>query len=227
MNTLLSHYVDGQRELDGCIKFLNHENWTMMPASIKYHHNWLGGMAVHTCETMCVAIHLLKSFPNMYDISESDLIIAAFMHDADKVTRRYEIDPEKPTDKQKLFAKSLGIIVDESIESKSSLSSKIDMMQTHGVVDPDNVMYFRWAEDNLPQETGALVCSICAQYGIPVNDQIMHAISFHEGGWNPYIKQHAARMTPISTLLHCADMTSVYNMDGNVDLSSLRAMAGI
>jgi hypothetical protein len=52
--------------------------------------------------------------------TKDDLLLAAYMHDVDKLVCRYVADPEQPTQRQVDFARSLGIVLSLTESKKSA-----------------------------------------------------------------------------------------------------------
>ena len=46
-----------------------------------------------------------------------------------------------------------------------------------------------------------------AQRGLFLTDEQLHAVTFHHGGWSEFVK-YGSDMSPLATVLHCADMLS-------------------
>lgn len=66
------------------------EDFAFYPASIKYHHNYSGGLQQHTLEVMDNAFKIYKLFDKEFKnklITESDIVLVAFIHDLEKLTK--------------------------------------------------------------------------------------------------------------------------------------------
>lgn len=66
------------------------EGFSHWPASIKYHHNYLGGLEKHTIEVMESALKIFKIFEQEFRkklITESDIVLVCFIHDLEKLTK--------------------------------------------------------------------------------------------------------------------------------------------
>ena len=176
------------------------EQLKTFPSSLKHHHCERGGYIRHVCEVMDLGLTLIPSFPTVFSVKEFDRFKKlAFVHDLDKLTR-YELDPHLPTKKQLDYAKRLGIEITE-FDSKSSLSSKID----NAVNKLDGpIQYYRYV-DKLPVDDSARVVCMCMKLGIDLDDDDVHALSCHHGGWSD---AGLSIMSPMATVLHCADLMS-------------------
>ena len=166
------------------------------PASVKHHHCESGGYLRHVYEVLT----LCRGMNDKLCDSKS-LMKVAFLHDLDKL-ERYEIDPEMPTKRQVDYARSLGIILDPK-DSKSSVGTKIDNKK-NGTNKP--VQYYRYKE-KLAADESAMVVRMCMELGIPLTHEEVHAISCHHGGWSA-LGQKGVKMSPMATILHCADLIS-------------------
>ena len=63
------------------------EEFETKPASVKYHHTNKGDMGRHVLEVMRVALVVYDANPLWYKCSRDDVIVAAFIHDFDKLYR--------------------------------------------------------------------------------------------------------------------------------------------
>lgn len=67
------------------------------PAAVKRHHNWRGGLLVHTAEVASYCLSILQSPMCRRDALDGDaLLLAAWMHDAGKMDT-YRMEGETPT----------------------------------------------------------------------------------------------------------------------------------
>jgi len=59
------------------------------PASIKYHHNYKGGLYVHTLEVMEFALDMFDLYKErfLHDFNRDDVICISFIHDLEKITK--------------------------------------------------------------------------------------------------------------------------------------------
>lgn len=61
-----------------------------MPASVKFHHNYRGGLYDHTKEVIQIALQLYDAFKNNFvanGVSQDDVILISFSHDLDKINK--------------------------------------------------------------------------------------------------------------------------------------------
>lgn len=68
---------------------------------------------------------------------------------------------------------------------------------------------FRADEDRPICESSGLIFRMVQPFGIDLDEDMLHAITFHHGGWAEYFKTYPyARMSPTATVLHTADLLS-------------------
>lgn len=72
-------------------------NWPAS-SSEKTHHHWAGGYFEHVFQVMSISASIFEDLSknSTLDFSLSDLLIAAYVHDLDKL-ERYEVDETSPT----------------------------------------------------------------------------------------------------------------------------------
>lgn len=63
------------------------ERFREMPASVKFHHNYRGGLYVHTREVIEIALRLYETFKGNLNLNRDDVILIAFAHDLDKIDK--------------------------------------------------------------------------------------------------------------------------------------------
>lgn len=63
------------------------ERFREMPASVKFHHNYRGGLYDHTKEVIEIALRLYDAFKDSLDLNRDDVILVAFAHDLDKIDK--------------------------------------------------------------------------------------------------------------------------------------------
>lgn len=140
--------------------------------------------------------------------TKDDLLLAAYLHDVDKLVCRYVADPEQPTQRQVDFARSLGIVL-SSTESKKSALRKIKLKQAGQPIDPVKISSFIYNNEIPAFSAPAMVCRICYENGIKLSDQAMRAITYHEGGFTPGVQGNHLEFQPIAAVLHATDLLSV------------------
>lgn len=177
----------------------------LIPASIKHHHAEKGGYARHISEVMQYCYNMFSEIipASERNFALSSLLLAAFIHDLDKVFR-YQVDSESPTEKQLSYASSLGVEILD-IDSKASISTKIDNKKNNK---NDPIQYYTYADNPFPAEETAMVLQICMGYDIVLTKEEVHAIAMHHGGWALLAKQGNSNMTNMATTLHCSDLMS-------------------
>lgn len=66
------------------------EDFQHWPASIKFHHNYQGGLEKHTLEVIECGLKIFKIFEQEFRkklITESDVVFVCFIHDLEKLTK--------------------------------------------------------------------------------------------------------------------------------------------
>jgi hypothetical protein len=193
------------------------------PASVSKHHRYPGGYYDHVLEVMnntLTLFHLVVLDVGKFDMT--DALEAAYWHDIDKAVSfelgksyRYEFDPEPPTAKQLEYARNLGCDI-EPWESKTSISSKIDAAKEGRTLEQREIAYFRYREDVVPVDDGAIVASIAARAGVFFSLPVLSAICTHHGSWSPIVMYSPKfnKPIPLGVLLHAADYMSSACQDG-------------
>lgn len=175
------------------------------PAAIKQHHAYEGGYIVHVNEVMMIVREMLKSGFGMDMVDPSKAILAAYVHDLDKL-ERYESAPhEDPSDKQLDLANRIGIEIPKGVSKKNIgilISNKLD--------EKDNPLeFFRYRrKDGYNFDETAKVQQMLVSYGLPLPDDVLHAVTMHHGGYAVHAKEFHMKMSPMATLLNAADMIS-------------------
>jgi Putative helicase len=201
----------------------NLEALRFYPASTTKHHCYVGGYYDHVLEVMnntLTLFHLVVLDIGKFDMT--DALEGAYWHDADKAVSfehgksfRYTLDEEPPTDKQRDYAERLGCVIEE-YDSKTSISTKIDAAKEGRPLDPRDIAYFRFKDDYMPVDDGAIVASIAARAGIFFSLPVLSAICTHHGSWAPIVQfsQRSNRPIPLGVLLHAADYMSTACQNG-------------
>ncbi len=189
------------------------------PGSVRTHHAWPGGYAVHIYEVMTNirTTGPLLRLPKPPGFTKTDSICASYIHDGDKLVYRYELDDEPPSWAQTKLAGELGLQWAEGT-SKSALSDMIDASKKGAPLDPARVRRHRYREDALDFDDSAIVMKICHDHGLELSHVALHAICLHHGGW-AYLARgdNKARPTCLAVLLHAADLLSARVQLGDVD----------
>jgi len=63
------------------------ERFREMPASVRFHHNYRGGLYDHTKEVLEIALRLYGAFKDNIAVNRDDVILVAFSHDLDKIDK--------------------------------------------------------------------------------------------------------------------------------------------
>ena len=188
------------------------ENKALMlttPASHKLHHCWPGGYHDHIMEVMHNTYQMmaLVQDPLVYrrNFTLDEALIAAFIHDLDKLFLRYELDTKPPSAAQIGYASSLGI-KNARGESSAGLSHMIDLINSGCKIDYDRVPRHR----NKARIAGSDVVdalTLAAKHGFELTPMIIHAVTYHHGGWTKGMGEHD-QVEPIAALIHAADLLS-------------------
>jgi hypothetical protein len=186
------------------------------PGSVKHHHAWPGGYAVHIAEVMRNLLSLAHGMPvpESSGLNYTRLVTSAYIHDLDKLIYRYVPDSDPPSAAQVKYAKDLGIEVEAS-ETKSSISVKIDAVKNKVPLDRQRISRHTYAPDFMAFDDGAIVRHICAEHGLQVDLEVLHAVCLHHGGFAPLAVAGVRKpMRPLAVLLHAADMLSAQMQNG-------------
>jgi hypothetical protein len=162
-----------------------------LPASVKHHHAWPGGYAVHVWEVMKnlqAMIHGLQIAQALNNFTREDWICASFVHDLDKLLYRYEIDP----DAGRPAAWS-------QVKDGEPVKRSLGQYDSH----------HRYRHGALEFEDGAIVMKLCSDHGLKLSEQALHAVCVHHGGFSALARtRHNLDVEPLGVLLHCADYVS-------------------
>lgn len=191
-----------------------------MPASIKGHHSFVGGYAVHLCEVVTNLVRLVRAdiYPSAKRVNLGEAIIAAYIHDLDKLLMRYVRDTDGPTDPQRKKALMEGIKLAPD-ETKASLSKKIDAAVNGKPMPSDAELPRHIFNPAMPAvDDSAAVLFLCNQHALPgITWDIVHAVSLHHGGYSPLARTTPyLEVSPLGLLLHAADQISAGIQQGDV-----------
>jgi len=206
-----THFPDPNgQELLMRIHTKNRDKMLLYPAAVKHHHNYEGGYIVHVNEVMMGMDSMLNSGFGPDDINWQRCMLAAYVHDFDKL-ERYEVLPfEPPTDKQISFAMKLGVNISKD-DSKGSISVKINNAKENvndEIPDPNEKVFIYKDNNGHGFDETAKVQQMLVAYRLPLPDEVLHAVSMHHGGYAPLAKDYHMNMSPMATLLNMADMAS-------------------
>lgn len=208
---------DGMRETYIAFHAKHRDLFLDMPASTKHHHSFVGGYVVHIDEVVSNLLQLIAVFPSP-KFTKTQAVLAAYLHDLDKLFWRYERDKEKPSDAQIKYARDLGIRTEG--ESKTTITQLIDAKKSGKPLDPEAIARHAARKDYPFMDDSAAVVTLMLEHGLPGWDKtIAEAISLHHGGWAPVARvdtKHGA-FPPLAVLLHSADMISAQMQNGEVE----------
>ncbi len=191
-----------------------------MPASVNKHHSFPGGYVVHVYEVVRNLVSRLETVkaPANKLPGLAEAIIAAYVHDLDKLFWRYERDTEPPTAAQSGYARSLGIPLWEH-ETKATISKKIDAAKSgRPAPAPSELSVHAYRKDCPAADDSGAVMFLCQEHGLlGVTRNVLHAVSLHHGGWAPLAKTSTnLDLGPLAVLLHAADMESAQIQNGEI-----------
>lgn len=87
----------------------DHPQYDVVCAGAKHHHWWKGGLADHVCEMIGVGLDMMDLYPSDMSFTQSDFIIACFLHDFNKIWIYRELSqdeknaPNSKYHKQQIF----------------------------------------------------------------------------------------------------------------------------
>ena len=87
------------------------------PAAVKYHHNDAGGFGRHVKEVMNFALVQFDNNPDIFKCTRDDVIVAAFVHDFNKVDCYEEAKERDKVRYGRKFSKKKGIWINESVKT--------------------------------------------------------------------------------------------------------------
>lgn len=190
-----------------------------MPASVNRHHSFTGGYAVHIFEVVRNILSRLDSavFPVAdKKPARETAVIAAYVHDLDKLFWRYTREIEPPTAAQVNYARSLGIAI-LTQDTKATLSCKIDAIKSNRPLpNIDELPLHTYRKDEPSADDSGAVLFLCQEHGLPgITREVLNAVSLHHGGWAPLARASSHLvLTPLAVLLHAADQESAVIQNG-------------
>ncbi|SDM17939.1 hypothetical protein [Halarsenatibacter silvermanii] len=215
--------------MDKLMDFLKEKDFFNMPASIKYHSSFQGGLAYHSLLVLNEYTKLIADL--QMDIPKDSAIITSLLHDVCKIDTYERKDDEEPTEKQLEYLKSLLENHNKELEenpvnfSRRYVSSLIDWLknkpeekrpeQDHGWGYKESPRYpFKHGDKSV----------YLAEKFIDLKDREMLAIRFHMGAWEDsltedreLLKQYnnAKDKYPDVKLIAIADELATYREDWN------------
>lgn len=186
------------------------------PASINYHHYWKGGYITHVLE-VCKECNNLLQVHN--SVNKNELLMCAYLHDIDKLCRykKKKYEQEKASKSQLGYLTGLLEYDPKKLNlnlTKGLASNLIDSLirkDKYFIIDK-----YEYNDDKYRVDESALVVTLSARYGIELTNEQLNAISLHHGGWSDLANKHNVTMSPMATLLHCADLISTKIYGNNV-----------
>lgn len=162
------------------------DNMKRLPAAVSHHHWWAGGFYDHTMEVMNIAVLSYRAFrQNMGAIEGSNGVL----------------------NEGTLIVSALVHDLNKLFRYKKNIQYTLACKD-----------YERWKkypfvydESRIGINETAEVVAICAECGLLLTERMMHAVTFHHGGYaidqNPssFINRD---QDPISVILHYSDMMS-------------------
>jgi hypothetical protein len=116
---------------------IDHPVFLTVCAGAKHHHWWTGGLEQHVREMIQFMLDQLKRWPGAYEgITATDCIIAAFLHDFDKVWAYVELTDEQSAS-GKFHPKQVFTYADSSRGILDGLSRTLLELARAGIVPTD------------------------------------------------------------------------------------------
>jgi hypothetical protein len=207
-NLIKKYFEEENPKGYGVLMKIHNENKEAMmefPAAVKHHHSYQGGYIVHVNEVMMAVDALIEGGFDMGMVQPGKAILAAYVHDFDKLERYERLPHEDPSEKQIEAAKKNGIAIEEN-ESKRSLSIKLGN-KFDGTNNP--IEHFRYRQNNgYGFDETAKVQQMLVKYGLALPDDVLHAVTMHHGGYAIHADEFHMNMSPMATILNMADMVS-------------------
>jgi hypothetical protein len=198
---------------------VHREKALSLPASVKHHHSWPGGYAVHIWEVMTNLKDILHGvmLPKGMGFTATDSITSSYVHDLDKLLYRYEEGGEPPSPAQLKLARDKGVPVDAN-DTKAIVSLKLDNALQGTPLDLARLPRHQYRKKALEMEDGAIVAWLCAQHSLPLTEQALHAVCVHHGGFSALARTtRDLDVQPLGCFLHTADYMSSNVQLGNVE----------
>jgi hypothetical protein len=188
-------------EKDDFIEFLFENDFFQLPASIKFHSNYTGGLADHSVKTEKNLIMLLKTYGVLDDYELDYVRLAGLFHDLCKIDRYEKIkDREEPTRKQKKFLKSLfdrhrddlvergitnKVLKLKTFKTKNRFSNLISWLSENPEGPPPaiNVDVWKYKEDPLLFGHGEKSVLFLQKHIFDLPEYVILAIRWHMGAW--------------------------------------------
>jgi hypothetical protein len=213
------------------IEFLKESDFFTAPASVKYHLNWKGGLALHSWHVYENYKDLFDKYVNLglaihFPLFDS-MIIEGLLHDVNKIGK-YKIDDEPATDKQINYLNSLYsnykkkdifcLSFDVESITKSYASDLIEWLKNNPEDEkPKQKTNYTYKDNNLPLGHGEKSVSIIQDF-IDLKDREKlairwHMLAFEDGVYNGSKNRdfnRAKDLYPDVQLLQLADYEATF-----------------
>ena len=189
LNESILGNLSGTREI---LEFLDISDFYQAPASINYHGNYKGGLCEHCLQVHDNIFAVSKVFENEY--TSKTLTFVSLLHDICKV----------------------GIYSKQFRNRKKTDENGKDILDKNGKPIWENIEIYV-IDDNYPIGHGEKSVILLQQFFTLTKDEIF-AIRWHMGGYDDLTKSYignitankACNLSPLITLLHIADLTSIF-----------------
>jgi len=188
-------------EKDRFIKFLLDNNFFQLPASIKFHSNYTGGLADHSVKTEKNLIMLLKTYGVLDQYKLDYVKLIGLFHDLCKIDRYEKVkDNESPTKKQKKFLKGLfdthrenllnrgidnSVLKYKEFQTKKRFSNLIEWLHENPKGPPPAISQsiWRYKKEPLLFGHGEKSALFLQKYIFDLPEYVILAIRWHMGAW--------------------------------------------
>jgi hypothetical protein len=179
------------------LEYLSETDFYIAPASTKYHGNYKGGLCEHSLNVYDNLKLIYNTYKHLFDtetISDHTLVLISLLHDVCKIN-----------------------IYKNSFRNVKKLDDKgAEILNEKGLPIWEKIPYYE-IEDNYPLGHGEKSVIILQRFYQLITIEIM-AIRWHMGGYDDITKSFVGNMTankafsmyPIITLLHMADLASIF-----------------
>jgi 23S rRNA maturation-related 3'-5' exoribonuclease YhaM len=104
-------------------------NFREMPASVKYHHRYQGGLYIHTKEVIELALKLYETLKDSFDperVKRDDVLLMAFAHDLDKIDKYVR-------NKKKFYSNSTDFVWNEARVDTNDTADVVNLLGQYDI----------------------------------------------------------------------------------------------
>ena len=179
------------------LNYLSETDFYIAPASSKYHGNYKGGLCEHSLNVYDNLLLIYKTYKHLFDteiVSDYTLTLISLLHDICKIG-----------------------IYKNSFRNVKKLDEKgAEILNKKGLPIWEKTPYYE-IDDNYPLGHGEKSVIILQRFYQLTTNEIM-SIRWHMGGYDDITKSFVGNMTankafnmyPLITLLHMADLASIF-----------------